>query len=323
MKKLTLLILGLPLIWIGCSTPNFYISEEQLQEERPERPASDDLVYKIFLIGDTGAPARHSMEPSFALLNELLNKAGSQSAVIFLGDNIYPSGLPDSTHPGRRLAENILNRQLSILDGFEGRMIFIPGNHDWLSGGAEGLNRQKEYIEKYLNREDVFLPEGGFPGPVEVELMDKDEHPDLREDIRLIILDTQWWLQKDNKPLGETGEYMLNDAGDFLRELQNTLLERRNDHVMVLGHHPLFSNASHGGYFPLKTHLLPPVFGSLYVGYRKFFGYPQDIAHPRYGLPAWIAGQSAEQHGLALPLIDRARQLQMRIDGSIDLNASC
>lgn len=284
MKSLTLLLLGLSLFLVGCSSAHYYVSEEQLQEEKTYQPTLEDLLYKVFLIGDTGSPSVQSIEPSFALLQEQLKAAGKQSAVIFLGDNIYPSGLPDSTHPDRSRAESILNRQLMIVDGFEGRVIFIPGNHDWLSDGAEGLIRQKEYIEVYLNRKDVFLPENGYPGPFEVELMDKDDHPDLREDIRLVILDTQWWLQKDDKPFGDTGEYMLNDAGDFLREVQNTLLERRNDHVMVLGHHPLFSNGSHGGYFPLKTHLLPPIFGTLYAGYRKFFGYPQDIPHYRYGL---------------------------------------
>lgn len=247
-------------------------------------PESEELVYKVFLIGDTGAPAKHSRESSYKLLEEQLSRTRKQAAVIFLGDNIYPSGMPDSTDKDRNSAEAILNRQLNAVKSFEGRIIFMPGNHDWQSGGAEGLKRQRIYIENYLDRKNVFLPEDGFPGPVELELMDKDDHPGLREDIRLLILDTQWWLQVEGKPFGDTGEYMLEDAGDFLRELQNILLDRRNDHVMVLGHHPLFSNGSHGGYFPLRTHLLPPVFGTLYAGYRKFFGYPQDIAHYRYRL---------------------------------------
>ncbi|HKL19207.1 MAG TPA: metallophosphoesterase [Halalkalibaculum sp.] len=284
MKRLLLLILGLPMIWFGCSTANYYVSEEQSQDQGREPQKSEELLYKIFLIGDTGAPAKHSSEPSFKFLEGQLKKSGKQSAVIFLGDNIYPSGMPDSTAKDRSRAENILNKQLAAVENFEGRIIFMPGNHDWLSGGAEGLNRQKNYIENYLKRKNVFLPAEGFPGPIEIELMDNGDHPDLREDIRLIILDTQWWLQENEKPFGDTGEYILEDAGDFLRELQNALLERRNDHVMVLGHHPLFSNGRHGGHFPLKTHLLPPVAGSMYAGYRKFFGYSQDIAHYRYNL---------------------------------------
>ncbi|MGK7369506.1 MAG: metallophosphoesterase [Candidatus Halalkalibacterium sp. M3_1C_030] len=285
MKGLLLILIGLPFVLFGCLSVNRYVSEEQLErQERLQKPEEAELLYKVYLIGDTGVPSKHSIEPSFKLLEEHLKNAGNRSAVVFLGDHIYPSGMPDSSAKGREKAENILSRQLSAIEQFEGRILFIPGNHDWQSDGVEGLERQKKFIENYLGRENIFLPEQGFPGPVDIKLLDEGDHPDLRQDIRLIILDTEWWIQDNKKPFGDTGEYLLEDAGDFLRELQNTLLERRNDHVIVLGHHPLFSNGSHGGYFPLKTHLTPPVIGTLYAGYRKFFGYSQDIAHYRYSL---------------------------------------
>src|SRR6056297_1825308 len=107
MKRLLLLILGLPMIWFGCSTANYYVSEEQSQDQGREPQKSEELLYKIFLIGDTGAPAKHSSEPSFKFLEGQLKKSGKQSAVIFLGDNIYPSGMPDSTAKDRSRAENI------------------------------------------------------------------------------------------------------------------------------------------------------------------------------------------------------------------------
>lgn len=285
MKRLFLVLIVLPFLFTGCISASRYVSEEEIERlERLQVPEREELLYKLYLIGDTGVPSKHTQGSSFRLLKEQIKNAGDRSAVVFLGDHVYPSGMPDTSAMGREKAEDILKRQLIALEEFEGRILFIPGNHDWQSGGVKGLDRQKEFIENYLGKENIFLPEGGYPGPVEIELMNKDDHHDLREDIRLIILDTQWWLQGENKPFGDTGEYVLEDAGDFLRELQNTLLKRRNDHVMVLGHHPLFSNGNHGGYFPLKTHLLPPVIGTLYAGYRRFFGYSQDIAHYRYRL---------------------------------------
>lgn len=266
----------------GCSSVNQYVSEENRNWQQQEMPQSEELLYKVFLIGDAGSPSSAQTEPSLNLLRSQLSIAGRQGAVVFLGDNLYPSGMPDSAASGRAEAERRLLQQLKAVEDFEGKILFIPGNHDWDYGGAETLKRQETFVENYLDRGNVFLPDDGFPGPVEIELMDKDDHPGLREDIRLVIIDTEWWIRDKSKPFGDTGEYVLQDAGDFLRELENVLLERRNDHVMVLGHHPLFSNGNHGGYFPLKSHLLPPLFGSGYVAYRKFFGYPQDIAHPRY-----------------------------------------
>ena len=63
---------------------------------------------------------------------------------------------------------------------------------------------------------------------------------------------------------------------------------------MVAGHHPLYSNALHGGKFTAKQHVFPlttvhkraylplPLIGSLLPLYRKVVGAAEDMAHPRY-----------------------------------------
>ena len=281
MKKFGILLIALI---VGCSSTNLYINDDQSGWDTRKPPESEELLYKVFLIGDAGSPDFRNMEPSLRLLQSRLEQASENSAIVYLGDNLYPHGLPDSTSSRRAKAERKLISQLEITRNFKGRVIMLPGNHDWDKGGAKTLGRQERFVEEYLNRGNTFLPDNGFPGPIEIELMDDDDHPDLRQDIRLVILDTQWWFENGGKPFGDTGDYQLNDAGDFLIELENVLKERRNDHVMVLGHHPLFSNGNHGGYFPLEDHFLPPVFGTLYVAYRKFFGLKQDIAAHRYQL---------------------------------------
>lgn len=278
-----MVIFGLGGIW-ACSSTGYYVSDDQ-EEWREKSPSrSEELLYRLFLVGDSGAPLRKKTEPSLRLLKSKLDSAGENSAVIFLGDNIYPSGMPDSADPGRAEAERRLTEQLETMENFKGRVFVIPGNHDWEEGGREAVRRQEQFVEAYLDRGNTFLPDDGFPGPIEIELMDDDDHPDLREDIRLVILDTQWWFEGSSKPFGDTGEYLLNDAGDFLVQLDIILRDRRNDHVTVVGHHPLFSNGTHNGYYPLRTHFLPPVFGSLYVAYRKFLGYEQDLPSSRYRL---------------------------------------
>lgn len=268
----------------GCSSIKQYVGEDEKGWQEREVPQSEELLYKIFLIGDTGSPSSERTEPSLKLLKTQLQQAGEQSAVVFLGDNIYPSGMPDSADSRRAEAERRILQQLKAIEDFKGRILFLPGNHDWENGGVEALKRQEQFIEHYLDRGNIFLPDDGFPGPVEIELMDDDDHPGLREDIRLVIIDTQWWLQDGDKPYGDTGEYDLRDAGDFLVALKNVMMDRRNDHVMVLGHHPLFSNGNHGGHFPVKAHLTPPVLGTFYVAYRKFFGLRQDLSNYRYSM---------------------------------------
>jgi hypothetical protein len=219
------------------------------------------------------------------VLKQKLFAAGEQSAVVFLGDNLYPNGLPHETAKNRTTLEKILVTQLDMLRDYQGRIVIIPGNHDWASSAEQGLEatqRMEEFIEGYLNRGNTFLPDDGFPGPIDLKLMDKDDDPQLSRDIHLLILDTQWWLHPHEKAFGDTGEYELNDAGDVINELTDIMRKRQNDHVVIVGHHPLFANGTHGGNFPLYQHFLPPVVGTAYVLYRKFLGNSQDIAHFRY-----------------------------------------
>ena len=75
---------------------------------------------------------------------------------------------------------------------------------------------------------------------------------------------------------------------------KEALKSNRTKHVIVVGHHPMYSNGIHGGYFTLNDHLFPltklnsklkiplPIVGSIYPFYRSFFGNIQDITNPRY-----------------------------------------
>ena len=282
MKKTAVLFFIL-FLW-ACSGSRTFIDADHQNFRQIPPPAEDEVLFQLFMIGDAGAP-QLSGDPVLSLFNTFLEAAPEQSAAVFLGDNIYLNGLPDSTHPQRSYYEQRIDAQLDAVEDFKGRVIFVPGNHDWDNGGPDGLEaikRQEDYIENRLDRGNTFLPDNGFPGPVEVKLMDKDNHPALKRDIRMVLLDTQWWLHPFEKPYGDNGDFEVQDGGDVINELQDIMRDRKNDYVIVAGHHPLVSNDNHGGYFPLKTHLLPPVFGSLYVMYRKVFGYHQDVSNHRY-----------------------------------------
>lgn len=282
-KKLSYFIILLLLA--SCYQSQLYINKEGREPLVQTPPPDEDLIYQVFLIGDAGKPTLDIQEPVLRLFQSFLENADERSAAIFLGDNIYEAGLPDSTHPNRGLYEQRIIEQMKTVENFPGRVIFIPGNHDWNNGKADGLERvrrQEKFIEEYLDRGNTFIPDNGFPGPVTFKLLDDDEDPRLREDIRLIVLDTQWWLHQNEKPYGDTGDYELFDAGDILIELDDILKKQRHDYLLIAAHHPLITHDNHGGYLPPSAHLKPPVFGSLYVLYRRIFGLEQDVNHHRY-----------------------------------------
>ncbi len=256
---------------------------------RPQNPAVRDSTrkpaYSVFLLGDAGAPVTEGDDPNLSALRNQMQKAGGHSAIVYLGDNIYQRGLPDPDDPGRKEAEAKIIAQLKILENYPGRPVFIPGNHDWDRMGRNGWRyvlNEAEFISQYLQQENVFLPQGGCPGPVELPLTDK---------LTLVLIDTQWPLHAWDRP-GPESDCEAKDLTDMLVLLDDIIERNINKRVIVAGHHPMYTHGPHGGYYTWKNHLFPfleiqpklyiplPGLGSIYPLYRKIIGSRQDMAHP-------------------------------------------
>ncbi|MGB3617533.1 MAG: hypothetical protein WBA12_05395, partial [Catalinimonas sp.] len=163
-----------------------------------------------------------------------------------------------------------------------------PGNHDWAQGrrlGYQHLLNQEKFLESEADSlGDFFLPSGGCPGPVEVPLSDE---------LTLLIIDSQWWLHKWEKP-GEESDCDAKDALMLMDLTEEAVRRNRDRKVLVVTHHPMYSYGPHGGTYTLRQHLFPltevnpklwipfPVLGSLYPLGRSVLGNVQDIPHPRY-----------------------------------------
>lgn len=242
--------------------------------------------YEVFLIGDTGNISRHKPDRVLETLKCHLDKA-QHSAILFLGDNIYPRGLPPKQNILRSDAENALIAHYNALKDYHGKVLFISGNHDWNKGRKDGYEyvvRQEKYLEKLFNQ-NVMLPSKGCPGPAEVN---------VNENVTLVLINTQWWLQAGFRPAGAECGCRVSSEEEFFEHLIKILDRNKGKRVIIAGHAPLYSYAIHGGRYKLRHHLFPftiynrkayiplPFIGSLLPAYRKYFGAKEDIAHPRY-----------------------------------------
>lgn len=253
------------LLFSACGTTRDLL---QIIASEGEQPADTTRAYTVYLIGDAGEPSSNPTEPSLRLLKRKLDEAGPNSAVVFLGDNIYPSGMPPPNAATRSDAERRINEQLAAVEDFEGQVVFVPGNHDWggrgIGGSRTTLRRQEVYIEQALDRGNTFIPDRGFPGPVEVA---------LNEEITLVALDTQWWLEP-RRPFGDTGTYELEQEGSVLVQVDDLLRRNQGKKLIVVAHHPIFSNGSHGGFFQAGRRPIPLT--------RRYLGTPQDLSNYNY-----------------------------------------
>lgn len=225
--------------------------DDRSQRPTPPAPLLEAVDSHLYLIGDAGAPAQE--EPVFRALREDVSRDPGPSLVVFLGDNIYPQGLPAPNSPDRKEAERRLEAQLELVRSSGAQGIFLPGNHDWATPGApeqgwDAIRRQARYVTEKGDPRLAFLPGGGCPGPVV---------RDFGERLRLVILDTEWWLREGPKPTHPSSDCPADSEAEILAALTSVLASAATRQVVVASHHPLATGGSHGGYFGWKDHLFP------------------------------------------------------------------
>jgi predicted phosphodiesterase len=246
-----------------------------------------DSVFEVILIGDSGNIARYKPDPVLSLLTKHL-ETPNPSVVIFLGDNIYPKGLPEKGDPLREDAELVLQKHHEAVKDYDGKVIFISGNHDWNKGKDDGFDyviRQEKYLEKLFGGANIYLPSNGCPGPKEVS---------VNNDLTIIVINTQWWIQRGFRPIGAKDGCSASSEEEFYTLLEEMVERNKSKKVLVVGHYPIYSYSLHGGKFKFKHHLFPltiyrkkafmpmPIVGSLLPLYRKYIGAPEDLSHLRF-----------------------------------------
>jgi hypothetical protein len=222
-----------------------------------DEPRPQDIETSLFLIGDAGEPDPRAVGVPLDSLTAQAAVAPQRSIIVFLGDNVYPEGIPEDGTAEHADARRRLEAQVhAVPQGARG--IFIPGNHDWAGEGPFGLfsiRLQERMIASLARGRDVRMtPNNGCPGPVTIDA----------GRLRLIVLDTQWWLH----------EFIVRDEssrcnltiGAVTSALRQQVKAPGSGRVVVVaGHHPLMTGGVHGGYCGITA------------PFRRFAGRSQDI----------------------------------------------
>jgi len=250
--------------------------------------APESVVTSVYLIGDAGKPDTTGEPVLEALSRDITSRRSDPPVVVFLGDNIYPRGLPAPDGVGRRAAENYLAAQVRAITSTGSRGFFIPGNHDWAKHGVDGweaIRRQGRFIDSVAGGAASLEPRDGCPGPVVV---------DIGPRLRLILLDTQWWLHPGPRPEHPSSSCATDSEREVTDSVRGALTSAAGRLVVVAQHHPMMSGGVHGGYFGLVDHIFPlraiksslwiplPLLGSLYPTARAEGISSQDLGSRAY-----------------------------------------
>jgi hypothetical protein len=267
------------LLITGCAT---YKTKYANKKDATDISLENKVSHTFYLIGDAGLSPIGGMNPALIAFKDRLDNANENSTAIFLGDNIYPAGLPDPRDSTIAFleAKSHLDAQIKTLENYQGKPIFIPGNHDWYTEGLIGLEREEKYIQKQLDDKDAFVPQNGCPIEV-IEVNDK---------VAIIAIDTEWYLTNWDKRPDINDKCEIKSRAKFLLELEDAIKDNRQRTTIIAMHHPMSSYGPHGGQYSLKKQFYPkklpvpiPVLGTFINVLRRTSGASvEDLNNKRY-----------------------------------------
>ncbi|WP_261509813.1 metallophosphoesterase [Chryseobacterium paludis] len=228
----------------SCATYN--VKKGKNLQEVKNSDAKSENDFKIFLVGDAGNADEVQAKNTLSLLKSKLDSADKNSMLIFLGDNIYPSGMPKEGDKDYPLAKEKMENQLAITKNFKGKTLVIPGNHDWYHG-LDGLNAQEEFVKNYLNDKKSYLPKNSCP----------IDDINITDDIKLIVIDSEWVLLNWDQYPGINKNCTIKTRDDLFYEFQDLITKNQGKRIIVALHHPVISSGTHAGYNSARSHLFP------------------------------------------------------------------
>lgn len=275
----------------------------------------DSVRQRIFLIGD-GGELHNGKQVVVEWLQKNVNWNDTRNSAVYLGDNIYPLGLPMEGEDGYLYYKKILDSQIDLVRGKKSRAFFVMGNHDWANGKLNGWQRalnQINYINGLEQANITAQPTGGCPGPVPIELNDQ---------VVLVMMDSEWFLYLHEKP-GPGSNCSSKTVDEFAVELQEIAAAHPNQLMVLVMHHPMYSHGTHGGDYTWKEHLFPltalnpklwiplPILGSVYPVTRGVFGNVQDLKHPLYQTMIEVIEPVLKSHPNAIAVAGHEHNLQL------------
>jgi len=249
--------------------------------------AQDPVVRRLFLVGDAGAFI-DGHQPVCDWLRAHVDWNDTANMLIYLGDNIYPGGMPPEGSRSREEAIKILDNEAGVVAGKKAKAWLIPGDRDWRegrSGGWQQLRNEETYLDSMGMANVEMLPKDGCPGPVAVPAGDK---------MVLVFMDSEWWLQEEDDRPGARSACDCRDEKSIVNALKDIVSTYPDKLIVLAMHHPFYTHGEHGGYYTLEQHIFPltdwrpglfiplPVIGSVYPLARGVFGNVQDTRNPRY-----------------------------------------
>lgn len=240
------------------------------QSKIPEKEASTskEPVHTFFVVGGLGTAETDSNPEIQDLLKSYLDKANKKSTLLYTGDY-----LPKNADKNEK--ESFIKAQIDLAKGFKGKTVFVPGDHEWSSGNTKEI----EWVEDYLKDNNIknFEVQPTNVCPLEYVVVD--------ETLDILYVDSSWletnWdhVEGMNKKCTD-----INTKRRFNEEFESYIKDSRGKNLLIVMHHPIFSNGKYAGKKTFLENVLPvPIVGNIITEIIDLGGFSeQKLTSLRY-----------------------------------------
>ncbi|MEP5341366.1 MAG: metallophosphatase [Algibacter sp.] len=182
-----------------------------------------EINKSIYLIGNTGTTDETDV------LSEIIkdSKKTDNSILLLLGNSV-------NSDIQNKDFEKSITHQLNKLSSFSGEVFFMPGKNEWAIDGHKGVRSIEKHIQK--NSTSKFYPDDG----------EAIKHKDISENIVLITVDTQWFLEDWNTDNYINDDSQIKNRTLFFLEFENRIKKAHGKIILVALHHPVDTNTKQG-----------------------------------------------------------------------------
>ena len=191
-------------------------------QQIPIHPEQKKISHSFFISANTGLSENQDV------LQAIVKNAKTvkNPALLLVGNVTTHDGFTGTEKNKEFLRKDLL----SPLEQFPGKIIFAPGTNEWNSAAPQSIDDLESFLQEG-NQE--FWPDDGCP---------REREP-LGDDVVIISIDSQWYLENwDNHP-DMNNECDLNSREQFFVEFKDDLKDSQGKTAVVLLHHPVMSNS--------------------------------------------------------------------------------
>ena len=204
-----------------------FVSYAQDINTLPEKEVS----HIFYATGNLGNQDSNQNNPVVNALASEMQKAGSNTTLLLLGNNASKQGVSEKKNIGKSNLDSYIDK----LKPFSNSIYFIPGTSDW-KPGLKGLKAQEDYLEDVFNNKEIFQPEKGCP----------IEKVKINDAVDLLLLDSQWALMDWDKVPNINDHCDIKNKNDFYVEVEHEIVKSQGKTVLIATYHPIASYGKYG-----------------------------------------------------------------------------